>query len=69
MPTPHFVEEKSLSLVDLKEIIHNIEKRITPDIVIAADGPLSPTAKAYGLYHPKRENYFGVQALVEGKFD
>jgi len=40
-----------------------------PDIVIAADGPLSPTAKAYGFYHSDRENFFGVQAVVEGKFD
>jgi digeranylgeranylglycerophospholipid reductase len=41
----------------------------TPDLVIAADGPLSPTAKAYGFYHKARENYFGIQATVEGNFE
>lgn len=45
------------------------EIRVAPDIVIAADGPLSPTAKAYGFYHPQRENYYGVQAVVEGRFE
>ncbi len=53
-------------------IIHNsVEKKdlhIQPDLVIAADGPLSPTAKAYGFYHQQRENYFGIQATVEGDF-
>jgi digeranylgeranylglycerophospholipid reductase len=44
------------------------EKRIQADIVIAADGPLSPTANAYGFYQ-KRENFYGVQAVVKGKFD
>ena len=53
----------------IKDSVKNKEKRISPDIVIAADGPLSPTAKAYGLYHPERENYFGIQAIVKGKFD
>lgn len=54
-------------------IITNSQKKkemlLAPDIVIAADGPLSPTAKAYGLYHPKRENYYGIQATVEGVFN
>ncbi len=45
------------------------EKKINPDLVLAADGPLSPTAKAYGFYYPKRENYFGIQATVKGNFD
>ena len=45
------------------------ELKLKPDIVIGADGPLSPVAKAYGFYHPERENFFGVQATVEGKFD
>jgi len=44
------------------------EFSLTPNIVIAADGPLSPTAKAYGFYHKDRENFFGVQAVVEGNF-
>ncbi len=53
----------------IKDTKNNQEKSITPDIVIAADGPLSPTAKAYEFYYKKRENYYGVQATVHGKFD
>ncbi len=53
-------------------IIYNSKEKkdisIKPDLVIAADGPLSPTAKAYGFYSKLRENFFGVQATVEGKF-
>ena len=63
-----FVRKEGKELV-VKDSANNTEKRISPDVVIAADGPLSPTAKAYGMYHPERENYFGVQAVVEGKFD
>tara|TARA_Y100000310_G_scaffold282314_1_gene303420 strand:- start:170 stop:1255 length:1086 start_codon:yes stop_codon:yes gene_type:complete len=43
--------------------------KIKPDLVIAADGPLSPVAKAYGFYHYGRKNYLGIQATVEGNFD
>ena len=32
------------------------EKIISPDLVIAADGPLSSVAKAYGFYFDKRKN-------------
>ena len=63
-----FLRKEGRELI-IKDSVNNKEKRISPDLVIAADGPLSPTAKAYGLYHPKRENYFGVQALVEGNFN
>src|SRR3989344_5272122 len=48
------------------------EKRditITPDIVIAADGPQSKTVKAFGFYHPQRKNFMGIQATVKGNFD
>ena len=45
------------------------EIEVSPDIVIAADGPLSKTAKAYGFYHTERKNYYGIQATVKGKFD
>lgn len=41
---------------------------INPEIIIAADGPLSKTAKAFDFFHTEREHYFGVQALVEGDF-
>ncbi|HLC52172.1 MAG TPA: NAD(P)/FAD-dependent oxidoreductase [Candidatus Nanoarchaeia archaeon] len=63
-----FVRKEGGELI-VKDSAAKIEKRIRPDIVIAADGPLSPTAKAYNMYHPERENYFGVQATVEGNFD
>ncbi|MEK6899673.1 MAG: NAD(P)/FAD-dependent oxidoreductase [Nanoarchaeota archaeon] len=63
-----FLRKEGKELV-IKDSVKNKEKNISPDLVIAADGPLSATAKAYGLYHPKRENYFGVQATVAGKFD
>ena len=45
------------------------EKIITPDVLIAADGPLSSVAKAYGFYNGKRKNYYGIQAVVRGKFN
>ena len=63
-----FIRKEGKELI-IKDTTNNTEKRIQPQIVIAADGPLSPTAKAYGFYHPKRENYFGVQAVVEGNFN
>lgn len=45
------------------------EVRIKPDLVLAADGPLSPTAKLYRFYHPDRRNCLGMQALVKGNFE
>tara|TARA_Y100000310_G_scaffold89923_1_gene87164 strand:+ start:113665 stop:114750 length:1086 start_codon:yes stop_codon:yes gene_type:complete len=65
----HTFIRKEGDVVVIKDAVKAIEKKVLSDIIIAADGPLSPTAKAYGFYHPKRENYFGVQATVEGKFD
>ncbi len=51
-------------------VIKNKDKEltITPDIVIAADGPLSPTAKAYNLYYKERKNYYGIKAIVDRNF-
>ncbi|MBT4805239.1 NAD(P)/FAD-dependent oxidoreductase [Candidatus Woesearchaeota archaeon] len=45
------------------------EKIISPEIVIAADGPLSNVAKSYGFYLDKRKNYYGIQAVVRGNFN
>ncbi len=62
-----FVRKEGRELI----IYNSVEKkeiRVLPDLVIAADGPLSPTAKAHGLYHSERENYYGIQATVEGDF-
>ncbi|MBI2667103.1 NAD(P)/FAD-dependent oxidoreductase [Candidatus Woesearchaeota archaeon] len=63
-----FLRKEGKELI-IKDSANNRDMRITPNIVLAADGPLSPTAKAYGMYHPKRENYFGAQAVVLGNFD
>ncbi len=52
----------------IKNLRTKKEISIQPDIVIAADGPLSKTAKAYNFYHKKRENYFGIQAVIKGDF-
>jgi len=65
----HSFLRKEKNYLVIKDNINNQEKKVFSDLVIAADGPLSPTAKAYGFYHPKRENYFGIQATVKGKFD
>ncbi len=65
----HSFARKEGKEIIIKDSSAKVERKIIPDLVIAADGPLSPTAKAYGLYHPKRENYFGVQAVVRGDFD
>ena len=63
-----FVRKEGQTLI-IKDAKKGEEKSLTPDVVLAADGPLSPTAKAYGFYHPQRENYFGIQATVAGNFD
>ncbi len=62
-----FVRKEGKELV-IKDLKRKQELRISPEIVIAADGPLSKTAHAYGFYHPQRQNYYGIQAIVEGKF-
>ncbi len=64
----HFFLQKEGDNIIIKDLINNQQKIIIPQIIIAADGPLSPTAKAYGFYHPKRTNYYGIQATVEGSF-
>ena len=65
----HSFKRKEDNNLIIKDSINKVEKIVSPDIVIAADGPLSPTAKAYGFYHPERKNYYGIQAVVEGNFD
>jgi digeranylgeranylglycerophospholipid reductase len=67
--TSHSFMRKEREVLIIKDAGNNILRRITPDIVIAADGPLSPTAKAFGLYHTERENFHGIQAVVEGNFN
>lgn len=46
-----------------------IDKRIRPNLIIAADGPLSKTANAFGFYHHGRKNFLGIQAVVKGCFE
>lgn len=61
-----FLRKEGQNLI-VKDLISNTEKQISAEVVIAADGPLSPTAKAFGLYQ-NRINYYGLQAVVEGHF-
>lgn len=63
-----FTRKEGKNLV-IKDSVNKVEKIITPDIVIAADGPLSPTAKAYGFHNSERVNFYGIQATVEGSFE
>ncbi len=65
----HSFEKKENNTLIIKDTKNNKEIRITPDIVIASDGPLSVTSKAYNLYHPNRKNFYGVQATVKGTFN
>jgi flavin-dependent dehydrogenase len=53
----------------IKNTKDNITIKQTPDIIIGAAGPLSPIAKAFNFYEKSRENYFGIQAIVEGQFE
>lgn len=64
----HSFQRKENNTLIIKDTTNNVELSITPDIVIAADGPLSPTTKAYGFYHAARENFYGIQATVQGDF-
>ena len=63
-----FLRKEGNNLI-VKDSVNKIEKTVTPDIVIAADGPLSPTAKAYNFYNTERKHYYGIQATVEGNFE
>ncbi len=65
----HTFLRKDKTRLIVRDLRNNQEKILTPQIVIAADGPNSPTAQAYGFYSSQRTNYFGVQAIVNGKFD
>ena len=65
----HSFSRKEEENIVIKDSVNEKEVHLNSDIVIAADGPLSPTAKAYGFYHDSRENYYGIQAIVEGKFE
>jgi len=63
-----FTRKEGKNLI-IKDSVNKVEKVISADIIIATDGPLSPTAKAYGFYHPQRINFYGIQATVEGTFE
>lgn len=65
--THSFVRREANKLI-IKDTLNNIKKYIIPDIVIAADGPLSPLAKAHNFFHSERKQYYGIQAVVEGNF-
>ncbi len=65
----HSFKRKEGNSLIIYDSVQKQDTYIFPDVVIAADGPLSPTAKAYGFYHPLRENFYGIQATVKGKFE
>jgi len=65
----HAFMRKEGNILVIKDLIAGVEKRVEADVVIAADGPLSPTAKAYGMFFEGRKNFYGIQATVEGQFD
>ncbi len=63
-----FVRKEGKYLV-IKNVKDDSKFKIKPDIVIAADGPMSRTANSFGFFHYQRKNLFGVQATVEGNFN
>lgn len=65
----HSFHSKEGNNLIIKNTKTNTLKIITPEIIIAADGPLSPTTKAFNLYHKNRKNYYGIQAIVKGNFN
>ncbi len=66
--TSHSFMRKEKDTLLIKNLNTQEEMRVTPDIVIAADGPLSKTIKAYGFYEKSRKQYYGIQAVVKGDF-
>jgi digeranylgeranylglycerophospholipid reductase len=64
----HSFLRKEKDSIIIRDSLRKVDKKISPQIVIAADGPLSKTAKAYQLYHNNRSNYHGIQATVKGNF-
>ena len=65
----HSFKKKQGDSLVIKDTKNDKELKITPNIIIAADGPLSKTAKAFEIYHQKRQNYYGIQAVIKGEFD
>ena len=65
----HSFRKKEGNTLIIKDSKNNQDLTIQPDIVVAADGPLSRTAKAFGIFHKDRSNYYGIQAVVSGNFD
>jgi digeranylgeranylglycerophospholipid reductase len=65
----HSFREKVNGYLNIKDSKNNTRISLKPDIVVAADGPLSKTAKAFNIFHKKRTNYYGIQAVVSGQFN
>lgn len=65
----HSFKRKENNKLIIQDKTNNQEIRIQADIVIAADGPLSKTAKAHQIFHKNRSNYYGIQAVLTGKFN
>lgn len=66
--TSHSFQSQNGGTLNIKDTKTNKLIQVKPDIIIGADGPLSPTAKAFGFYESTRKNYYGVQATVKDKF-
>tara|TARA_Y100000310_G_scaffold342898_1_gene448134 strand:+ start:1700 stop:2791 length:1092 start_codon:yes stop_codon:yes gene_type:complete len=64
----HFVKRNGSKSILVKDKTEGKVKEIHFDAIIGADGPLSKTAKEFGLYSD-RTFYHGVQATVRGDFD
>jgi digeranylgeranylglycerophospholipid reductase len=65
----HSFITRDLDKVIISDSLNQQKKELSPDLVIAADGPLSKVAKSYNFYHPTRKMYHGMQALVRGNFN
>lgn len=67
--TNHSFQRKENNYLIIKDTLNNQELKVESDLVIASDGPISKTAKAYNFYHKDRKHFFGIQATVEGNFN
>lgn len=63
------VDGKIKNVLLIKNKKSDAIKKVTYDVVIGADGPLSSVAKAFSFDTPHRKYYHGIQAVIKGKFD
>lgn len=63
-----FIGKHEADLI-IKDKTSREEKKVSQDLIIAADGPLSKVAQTHQMFHSERKNYFGMQAIVRGNFN